>query len=180
VSDNRRPSDPRADDLRRRYQLTFGQPDSIPVPVEAIATDLLGLWVQEVDDLPVSGALIPAERTVLINRSEPPERRRFTLAHELGHWVCQCDEGRAPLPIIMCRGADMEEQAARELEGEANRFAATLLMPDEHFTHKFAAAAVPDLATRFGVSSPAMEWRLFNAGLAPNPPQVMLPRGDVG
>lgn len=169
MTDDRRPSDPRADELRRRYCEAFGAPDTIPVPVEDIAVDLLGLWVEEVDDLSVSGVLIPAERVVLLNRDEPPVRRRFTLAHELGHWVCQCDEGRAPLPAIMCRGADVGELAAKTREREANRFAATLLMPDDHVTSGLAAVPIGVLAIRFAVSEPAMEWRLFNAALASRP-----------
>ena len=170
MSEDRRPSDPRADELRRRYRLAFGEPDRIPVPVEDIAVDLLGLWVEEVDDLPVSGALIPSMRMVLLNRDEPPVRRRFTLAHEIGHWVCQCDEGRAPLPVIMCRGADIDEQAGKELEREANRFAATLLMPDEHVTQAMSVARLDELAERFRVSEPAMAWRLYNSGLVEDKP----------
>ncbi len=168
MSEDPRPSDPRADELRRRYQAAFGAPDVIPVPVEDIAVDLLGLWVEEVDDLPVSGMLIPAERVVLLNRDEPPARRRFTLAHELGHWVCQCDEGRAPLPAILCRGADIDEQAGKGLEREANRFAATLLMPDEHVAAPISRS-VDESAARFGVSRAAMAWRLYNAGLGSRP-----------
>ena len=169
MSADRRPDDPRADDIRRRYQLTFGTPDVIPVPVEDIALDLLGLWVEEVDDLPVSGALIPAERMVLLNRDESLVRKRFTLAHEIGHWVCQRDEGRAPLPVIMCRGTDIDEQAGKELEREANRFAATLLMPDEHVVPLATDGVVEDLATHFGVSQPAMAWRLYNTGFGERP-----------
>lgn len=169
MTDERRPSDPRADDLRRRYCETFGAPDTLPVPVEAIAADLLGLWVEEVEDLPVSGALIPSERVVLLNSKEPPVRKRFTLAHELGHWVCQCDEGRDPRQVIMCRGADIEENAAKALEREANRFAATLLMPDIYFTATLGEAVPDELADRFGVSGLAIAWRLYNAGLSDRP-----------
>ena len=169
MSDDRRQSDPRADNLRRRFHDAFGATDEIPVPVEDIAVDLLGLWVEEVDDLPVSGALIPSERVVLLNRDEPLERRRFTLAHEIGHWVCQCDEGRAPLPVIMCRGADLAEDASKYLEREANGFAASLLMPDEHFRHATDRGILNALAERFRVSAPAMAWRLYNAGLGDRP-----------
>ena len=171
----RRPSDPRADDLRRRYVAAFGAPDTIPVSVEAIATDLLGLWIEEVPELPVSGALIPSERTILLNRDEPDVRKRFTPAHELGHWVCQCDEGRDPRRAIYCRGADMEEPVAKELEREANRFAATLLMPDEYFvqgaTALAEAAPVVEIAHQFGVSVAAIAWRLYNAGITDVPPE---------
>lgn len=166
MTDERRPSDPRADDLRRRYCDTFGVPDTIPVPVESIAVDLLGIWVEEVEDLPVSGALIPSERVVLLNRDEPRERRRFTLAHEIGHWICQCDEGRSPSPVVMCRGADIDGLAERALEREANAFAATLLMPGHAL---LAANSAVGLQVRFGVSDEALAWRLYNVGLGKRP-----------
>ena len=92
-------SDPRAHALWGRYQRTFGGPE-IPVLVEAIAEDLLGLRV-EVRLLAWLGMLLPAERTVVLNLAESPRndpllrRHRFTIAHEIGHWVCHCLEGRA-------------------------------------------------------------------------------------
>jgi hypothetical protein len=52
----------------------------LPVPVESIAGDLLGLSVEE-DELDVSGLLLPAQRRVFLNVAESPQRRRFTLAH---------------------------------------------------------------------------------------------------
>ncbi|GIU94949.1 MAG: hypothetical protein KatS3mg012_1406 [Gaiellaceae bacterium] len=97
--------DPRAHAVRERYLATFGGPE-LPVPVEAIAEDLLGLRVEEAWDLDCSGMLLPAERRIVLNarekaigRDTPPLRRfRFTIAHEIGHWVCHCLEGRAPRP----------------------------------------------------------------------------------
>src|SRR2546421_8434715 len=89
-------ADPRAHALRNRYIAAFGGA-GIPVPVEAIAEDLLGLRIEEHWEMgECSGLLIPAERLILLNaaerasgRTDPPLRRfRFTVAHELGHWVC--------------------------------------------------------------------------------------------
>ena len=78
------------------------------MPVESIAEDLLGLSINEDEELPVSGMLLPAERQIWVNAreaQESPGRRRFTIAHELGHWVCQCLEGRtAP---VYCRAEDV-------------------------------------------------------------------------
>ena len=55
--------------------------------------------------LEVSGLLLPAERRVLVNADEPLPRRRFTLAHEVGHWVCQVMVGHeAP---VYCRAEDV-------------------------------------------------------------------------
>ena len=75
--------DPRADALRARYAERFSAPQ-LPVPVEAIAEDLLGLNVAEDDDLWCSGLLLPADRETWLNgreARESPGRRRFTLAH---------------------------------------------------------------------------------------------------
>ena len=70
----------------------------------------------------------PATRYVYLNARESREsegRRRFTLAHEIGHWVCQCDEGRSAAPEpILCRASDMSGTGSA-LEREANNFAAS-------------------------------------------------------
>jgi hypothetical protein len=115
------------------------------VPVEAIAEDLLGLYVEEVDLDGVSGLLYPAERLIQVNSNDAPTRRRFTLAHEVDHWVCQVQEGRgAPL---MCRAEDIAPDADRRLEREANVFAAELLMPEPDVR---AAVDDPAASDRFG------------------------------
>ena len=100
--------------------------------------------------------------------SENEGRRRFTIAHEIGHWVCQCDEGRiAPPHPILCRDADMTDEVDKEMEREANNFAASLLMPEAQ-VHLVAAtgASVTAAAAQFGVSDVAMRWRYFNLGIA--------------
>ena len=135
------------------------------MPVEAIAEDLLGLFVSEVPLDGVSGMLVPAERAVYVNANDVPARRRFTLAHEVGHWVCQCMEGRgAP---VKCRAEDVAPGADRALEREANIFAAELLMPEDAVR---AAANDSEPATRFGVSGEAMRWRLYSFGLVEDRP----------
>jgi Zn-dependent peptidase ImmA (M78 family) len=132
--------------------------------VKSIAEDLLGLAVGEREDLEVSGMLLPAERQIWLNAAESPARRRFTLAHELGHWVCQVREGRgAP---VMCRAAEVGVGEGRELEREANVFAAELLMPEGEVQ---ASASDGQLAARFGVSGEAMAWRLYSFGLGERP-----------
>ena len=158
--------DQRADDLRARYHAHYGDRE-LPVPVESIAVDLLGLCVDELP-LDVSGLLLPVERQIYVNADEPPQRRRFTLAHELGHWVCQCLEGKAA--PVYCRAADVAPDADRVLEREANVFAAELLMPEDQVREEWGRAAmVAELAARFGVSAQAMAWRLYSFGLAEAP-----------
>ena len=171
----RRESDPRAAELLARYTAAFGAHEGA-VPVDNIATDLLGLRVVQAEQLGVSGLLVPGSRYVYLDAREARDsegRRRFTLAHEIGHWVCQCDEGvSAPPEPILCRPADMAAGPDASLEHEANNFAASLLMPEAAIR---AAAAdgmdCGEAASWFSVSEIAMEWRYFNLRITDARPQ---------
>ena len=163
-------NDPRAHDLRDRYLATFGG-DEIPVPVESIAEDLLGLRIEGDDLGELSGMLRPAERLIVVNATEamsgdiPTRRHRFTIAHELGHWICHAN-GMASAPRY-CRSRDLDEDADRAIEREANIFGAELLMPEPAVRETWAAFGDRDqLASRFEVSSLAAGWRLYSFGLA--------------
>ena len=103
-------TDPRAHELRERYLATYGG-DEIPVPVESIAEDLLGLRIEEDDLGECSGMLIPSERLIVVNASEamsgdtPTRRHRFTIAHELGHWICHAKGATDPaVSLLPCAG----------------------------------------------------------------------------
>ncbi len=113
-------ADSRAHALRADYLRAFGG-DEIPVPAESIAEDLVGLRIELSDDLDCSGVLLPAERRILLNASvashdgEPIRRHGFTIAHELGHWVCHvlgAPAGTEPAPSF-CRAVDLSRDADR-------------------------------------------------------------------
>jgi len=78
--------EPRAHAVRERYLGLFGGPE-LPVPVEAITGDLLGLRIEESWDSDCSGMLLPKERRIVLNaheratgRDDPPlPRFRFTV-----------------------------------------------------------------------------------------------------
>lgn len=119
-----------------------------PVPVNDIASSFYGLLVRDVEDLTLapgcpkleqnetlSGILLPGRAEIWVNAAEArewPTRRRFTIGHELGHWVMHRDDDRA----VFCRSkaiqpdVDVEEDAP-DIEDEASAFAAALLMPAE-------------------------------------------------
>jgi Zn-dependent peptidase ImmA (M78 family) len=160
-------TDVRAGALLARYHERFGG-EGPPVPVVAIAEDLCGLLVEEIPNLDVSGMLMPLERHICLNATEPPERRRFTLAHELGHWVCQYLEGvKAPR---FCRAEEVGlDPTAKAIEREANVFAAELLMPGNVVRDEFRGD-MESTAAQFRVSEEAMSWRLFNLGLVDERP----------
>lgn len=144
--------------------------DELPIPVDSIAVDLLGLTVEEDDDLEVSGMLAPIEHQIWLNGREARQssgRRRFTLAHELGHWICQYEQGQ--IEPRYCRSDEIGVGAGRKLEREANAFAAQLLMPEPLVRREAGELKVNvhALARRFDVSVPAMKVRLQQLSLLP-------------
>jgi hypothetical protein len=171
-------ADPRAHALRARYVATFGGAE-IPVPVESIAEDLLGLRIEERWNLgDCSGLLIPSERLIVVNaaerasgRDDPPLRRsRFTIAHELGHWICHANES-AEAEAVYCREVHVAQATDRALEREANVFAAELLMPEPAVRQAWAETRDAEAcAARLDVSPTAMRWRLYSFGLIEGAP----------
>lgn len=157
----------------RRYEARF-QGANVPIPVDSIAEDLLGLRVVERENLDCSGMLIPWRREIWLNAAEAREsagRRRFTVAHEIGHWICHCVEGPTG-DEIHCRSRDVDADAPpNPREREANVFAAELLMPEaEVFAGHRDGLAPAEMAERFGVSELALRWRLYNFHLLDEPP----------
>jgi Zn-dependent peptidase ImmA (M78 family) len=93
----------------------------------------LSLQVKDVDADNFDGMLFRvagANRArILLNENiREPGRKRFTFAHELGHYIMP-SHGREG---SICRAADVEtwDEQIRATEREANTFAASILMPD--------------------------------------------------
>ena len=165
--------------------------ETLPVPVETIADSHYGLLVREEhrlaeyaglpDGVHISGLLFPAPREIWIDAGEAeraPVRRRFTIGHELGHWVLHCDPGSAREEPVYCRTETVREEPGEPArkggfagypmtELDANQFAAAVLMPRALVEREHAwVDGVPwKLAQAFGVSVEAIEWRMrFLAG----------------
>src|SRR5262245_8910237 len=107
------------------------------VPVERIVMSYgIELKLDSVDD-DLSGFIVrdrDSKRTVIgANKAHHPHRRRFTIAHELGHFLLHrgqtvhLDETRQAFTINL-RDPDSSKGEDNE-EREANLFAAELLMP---------------------------------------------------
>lgn len=78
-----------------------------------------------------------AKPRILINSSAPATRRKFTLAHEIGHIVIPWHTG-----TIVSHLENAEVDAAySQMEAEANRFAAELLMPSDWLVEQFNHAS---------------------------------------
>lgn len=129
-------------------------------------------------DRDLAGAIIKQrghDPYIVINASDSVPRQRFTAAHELGHLIDHM--GRFGSDIYDLRGFEDEyefvdhrdniaQTGRSRAEVRANAFAASLLMPSNHFVR----AATPgrqrhELVRLFGVSKEAIGYRLFNLGL---------------
>jgi len=152
-----------------RFNDTYGL-GAPPVDVAELAGSLcclrvrvghdLRALVNAATDLHISGVLLPATSEIWVRRDESLTRRRFTIAHEIGHHFLHSDGA-----TVLCRAADVDqsEEAARLKERQANRFAAELLMPEDLVReHAGGDADVADLARTFDVSPIAMAYRLVN------------------
>ncbi len=169
-------------ELLREFEARFELHDVPPVPVERIAESHLGLLIEEIDDIrslpnaptdqgALSGLLDAQTQTIWLDRAEARRsrgRRRFTIAHECGHWVLHVIGSS----LLICREQEVESAADRELrrrEAEANAFAQALLMP-ELLVHQHAQSTACNLAVlaeRFDVSVAAIRLRLLKLRLLP-------------
>ncbi len=175
--------------LLRDFEARFHVADALPVPVERIAESLLDLLIEECDDVRsvpgaptergrLSGMIDPATQTIWLDRTECARsrgRRRFTIAHECGHWVLHIALADHP---VCCRPQDVSEHEVadvekvrqlRRREAEANAFARELLMPEPLVVEQSRATGcnLAALAERFAVSVPAIRLRLLTLGLLP-------------
>lgn len=112
---------------------------------------------------------------IYINSSDTPNRQRFTLAHELGHYYLHKNTLEELNGMIdkqspyLFRSTDIYDQLTtdkRIMEEEANLFAAELLMPEEKVRKIWKHNDdVKELAKFFWVSLSAMSFRLENLDL---------------
>ena len=109
-------------------------------------------------------------RVIVANLSDSAERRRFTIAHELAHYLLHRDDNQ---PLYAHRDAGQNGG----IEREANIFASNILMPedlvrsfldeikDEVPGKLFDSYKIILLADQFAVSRPAAETRLKELNL---------------
>jgi hypothetical protein len=118
------------------------------------------------------------EAVISVNSRSSSARRRFSLAHELGHW--QHHRGQ----FLFCRSTDIgSDRGKSQVERVANRFAAELLMPSYLFDpllahlEKPSFASFEQLAESFGVSRTAAAIRAVGRG---HSPAILVCHGAAG
>ncbi|MBQ0850203.1 ImmA/IrrE family metallo-endopeptidase [Streptomyces sp. BH-SS-21] len=168
----------RSDAAAKALLTQFGI-DEAPINPALIAEKLGVLVVpQEMPD-DVSGMLLRRgdEQVIGVNQKHHENRRRFTVAHELGH--LRLHRGR---PLILDTDTrvnfrdTVSSMATDREEMEANRFAAALLAPEpmvrraaREAEFRTAQELVHLMAGRFEMSEMAMSYRLINLGILAGP-----------
>ena len=131
------------------------------------------------------GALVPSESGkrwgIIHQKSQSRGRRRFTVAHEFGHYLLH----RQKYPNgIHSSEAGVAGRTKQEVEREANDFASTLLMPFDDFRKQIPAKDKPDFdalsrsADRYDVSLAAAARQNAAARTGPMP-STSRSRSDV-
>lgn len=159
---------------------------SSELPIDVIkCANYFNIEVKELElENNISGFFVHKDNSSYIgcNISEGSVRKRFTIAHELGHFLLHYNNDNV---IFVSKNKNMSKEVLynRDLtsstgenikEREANAFAAALLMPREKVINKFISYAnesltisviVCNLASDFNVSEQAMSIRLNKIGL---------------
>lgn len=138
--------------------------------IEALCRQLDIVAIELADTSAYEAALImdanKASGSILLARDSNPRRRRFSIGHELGHFLIPTHfprEGECfSCSLADLRSADTKERDRhKRIEAEANRFAAHLLMPPRRIRASIRCrrpdlAEVVRLAGEFKVSKEAM------------------------
>jgi Zn-dependent peptidase ImmA (M78 family) len=149
-----------------------------PVDVKQIA-EARGLSVISRKVENISGFIIRKDGTAVIgvNSSNAPVRQRFTIAHELGHYLMHSqniDDIHVDNGFDIRFRDDLSSQGTDSGEREANYFAAELLMPLKFLESDLENKEVielhddkflDELAKNYNVSKIALHHRLNNLGL---------------
>lgn len=167
----------RAGELLRTYKLEPG------FDIEALADDLgLGLLWDSVPDTEagaVLGMLEPNDRRIILNElhlaelEANPGLRRYTIGHELGHWLFHAEAARTGALSLFHDGRIWCRTGSRDpVERQAEMFSARLLMPRDVLKRALPDPgwqgwrAVYGMAETFVVSPTAMIIRLEELGWA--------------
>jgi len=145
------------DDPRRIAEAILAQcPETpIPVPVEAIAyaLDIQEIRVESLksfEDALITTGPEKGEGSIVVNAENGLRRRRYTVGHELGHFlhpshIPHTGKFQCTLDDMSRNSSDGTDKRARQ-EVQANAFATELLLPRQTFLHDLQRKGGLDLA----------------------------------
>jgi len=153
--------------LKDTYEIINRYRQTCPVDVESLSA-ALGIPIDRVPmDATISGKITNHGNdrlAIIVNSKHSKTRQRFTIAHELGHAVLHhhlIGDGITDNSAYRAEATTPHPKIGASEETEANKFAASLLMPAEAIIDLQNRGLEPkDIAARLGVSLSALEVRL--------------------
>ena len=139
-----------------------------PVQVEELANDLgIDIQLENLGD-DISGLIQRKSNNqylIKVNSKHSERRQRFTIAHEVAHYVLHKDQiGDGIVDNAKYRANNMNDHD----ETMANTLAVDILMPANVLKQEYKKnRSIAPLANKFDVSYDAMAYRLKNLGLNP-------------
>ncbi len=148
---------------------------SAPVPIERIIKrcHVVLQYAPFEDDLSGMAYINDGLSIIGINALHPPNRQRFSAAHELGHHLLHQEQLKDAVHVDRGLRVLMRDQVASQgvdtIEIQANAFAAELLMPEKMLREAIAGdeidiesdAQIEALSKKFRVSASAIRFRLL-------------------
>jgi len=156
---------PRAKDLLDELGIT--EPEEIDL--EAIAQHVGATVIRErLQGTEATIVGVDNRAIITVNQDSLPTRQRFSIGHELGHWIN--DRGR----IDLACSTDKQERfyTGTDKESLANKLATELLLPSSMFTPRLGKqpptlVVIKDLARTFRASFTATARRVVDLGAHP-------------
>jgi hypothetical protein len=152
LADCVRPEQLIAEILRQNPQMP------VPIPVEELARCAGISKIEAFGSSGFEGALIAndtkSDGVIFYNSQVPRPRQRFTIGHELGHFLLPLHRQAS----FHCSADDISSRSNKDWEREANQFSAELLMPNVllkqrvHPSAKFSLSDVIQIKDEFETS----------------------------
>lgn len=164
-----------------------------PIPIVKIAEKMgFSVFEKRFDRRELSGIIAidsdlkdhkiyQTDRVVCVNSEDSSSHRRFTIAHELAHYIFDFDEQNK----ITYYDAYITDEADSDKERVANRFAAELLMPKANFEKDFEKLfknkiqprsmneVIAELMEKYAAPSTAVQRRILELDLLQEWPELV-------
>ncbi len=164
-----------------------------PLDVPFVIHNVLGIRVEEPEEIPseeegleIAGFIDRVGKRIVAAQKYKRQWRRFTLAHELGHWILH------PAVVLLrerpLNGSERDDYKRPHEEVEADAFAAELLMPTKLLNKVFHKSFGPpidgrmpndDLAFWFSAASPTKIEPSELAARGPRYRALLLARAEI-
>jgi Zn-dependent peptidase ImmA (M78 family) len=142
--------------------------DAPPIPLnDIVSANGLNIVYSDFSVLPqgneIAGFIDFETKNIYVNKDDTPNRKRFTIAHELGHYIMHPDLIKDDAEYNVLLRHVLSDKNYSPEEKEANCFAANLLVPDS-LLKRYRDASNSIVSTIFAVSEDVIQFNRRRLG----------------